>query len=221
MTPDPISIRHFVYRRFAEDAVASTVPEIAEALHITEREALTALQSLDTAHLLVLDAAREKIVMAHPWASHPMGFVVASHTQKWWGGCAWDSFAIPSLVGQSCLVATHCPSCERPLALDVLPDQPPAKDLVAHLLVPVTRMWDDVVHTCSNQRLFCDEAHVRAWLAEHNLRKGAVLDLQTLWSLAIGWYAGRLSAEYRRRTPEEAAAFFTELGLTGHFWQTA
>jgi hypothetical protein len=52
---------------------------------------------------------------------------------------------------------------------------------VAHFLVPVRRFWDDVVYTCSNQRMFCGVEHVRAWLAEAQAPLGAVLTPEQLW----------------------------------------
>jgi len=220
---DQNELRLLVYRQFADHARVTGTDEVAAAFDVPAVEALAALRALDDAHLLVLDAARRRIVMAHPWAAGPMGFMVASDRQKWWGGCAWDSFAIPALVGSACLVATHCPACGRVLALDVHPDTPPSPgpgpgEIVAHLPVPVTRMWDDVVLTCSSQLLFCNRAHVADWLARTGMREGAVLGLTALWHLATGWYAGRLSAAYRRRTPAEAAEFFRSIGLTGDFW---
>ena len=223
MPIDLTQARLHVYRRFADDAAAATPAELAAAFGAAEAEALQALRDLDDAHLVVLDRARTRIVMAHPWSADPIGFTVSSAVQKWWGGCAWDSFAIPALTGQDCLVATHCPACGRPLALDVAPGEPPGPDagpLVAHLPVPVLRMWDDVVDTCSRQRLFCSREHVTEWLARTGTDRGEVLDLTALWRLATGWYTGRLTPGYRRRTPDEAAAFFGSIGLTSDFWRT-
>ncbi|MEP7026690.1 MAG: organomercurial lyase [Actinomycetota bacterium] len=216
-------VRLHVYRAFADDGAAATPDGIAAAFGSTPAAALAALRELDDAHLVVLDPGRQRIVMAHPWAAVPLGFVVASSTQKWWGGCAWDSFAIPGLAGETCLVATHCPGCGDPIALDVAPDDSPdltAWQLVAHLPVPVLRMWDDVVATCRSQLLFCHEGHLADWLAATGTDRGAVLDMHQLWRLATGWYAGRLTAGYRRRTPAEAAQFFAGIGLTGEFWRT-
>ena len=95
---------------------------------------------------------------------------------------------------------------------------PPAGDQVAHFLVPVARIWDDVLHTCSHQRLFCGEGCVDAWLAETGNDRGYVMDVPTLWRLARGWYAGRLEPGYRRREPAEAKDYFREVGLAGPFW---
>jgi hypothetical protein len=42
---------------------------------------------------LVLDHD-DAVVMAHPFATVPLGFAVMGTSTLWWGGCAWDSFAI-------------------------------------------------------------------------------------------------------------------------------
>ena len=49
--------------------------------------------------------------------------------------------------------------------------------------------------------------------------RGAVLSLEQTWALAKLWYADRMDPGWRRRTPEEATAAFTSIGLTGEFWQ--
>ncbi|GAA1260615.1 organomercurial lyase [Sphaerisporangium rubeum] len=215
---DLADVRMSVYRWFAERGCPPSPEEVAAEFGAGPGEALEALRGLHEAHLLVLDGERRRIVMAHPWSAVPLGFVVASSGVRWWGGCAWDSFAIPALVGEPCLVATHCPGCARALALDVCPDVPPAASLVAHFLVPIPRMWDDVVFACSNQSLFCSEEHVGRWLRETRYPRGALLDMRTLWLLATRWYTGRMTREYRRRTPDEALALFRSLGLSGAFW---
>ncbi|MGH8937609.1 MAG: hypothetical protein ACRDXD_15340 [Acidimicrobiia bacterium] len=48
---------------------------------------------------------------------------------------------------------------------------------------------------------------------------GATLTLHQQWELARIWYADRMSPDWRRRTPEEAAAIFADLGSTGEFWR--
>jgi hypothetical protein len=49
--------------------------------------------------------------------------------------------------------------------------------------------------------------------------RGALLSIRQLWGLARAWYGDRLSAQWRRKTPEEAQGIFEELGLTGAFWK--
>jgi hypothetical protein len=83
----------------------------------------------------------------------------------------------------------------------------------------VHRIWDDVVHTCGHQRVFCEESCVDTWLAASGNTKGYVMDIPTLWNLASHWYEGRLDRGYRRRSPETSAAYFASVGLTGAFWE--
>jgi hypothetical protein len=97
-------------------------------------------------------------------------------------------------------------------------DGPPTGAQVAHFLVPVGHIWDDVVHSCANQRLFCNEACVDEWLRRTGHERGYVLDLATLWRLAQHWYDGRLEPGYRRRDPSTAAQYFAGVGLSGSFW---
>ena len=141
--------------------------------------------------------------MAHPLAV-PLGFSVMGARTLWWGGCAWDSFALPHLLPgeDEVLVATRCPACQRPHAWNVGSRRPPDGEQVAHFLVPAARMWDDVVHTCGHQRLFCSERLRRGLARGHRAtRRGYVMDLATLWRLAAHWYDGRLDRGYIRREP--------------------
>jgi hypothetical protein len=83
-------------------------------------------------------------------------------------------------------------------------------------------VWDDVVHACSNQRIFCsDECVDAATGRQPPLVTGVRFDIPTLWRLASRWYEGRLERGYRRRDPASATAYFREVGLTGSFWGNA
>ena len=158
--------------------------------------------------------------MAHPFSSIPLGFAVMGRETLWWGGCAWDSFAMPHVLPDEpeVLVSTRCPGCGAARAWVASSSAPPEGREVAHFLVPVAQMWDDVVHTCANQRLFCSESCIDNWIAESGNARGYVMDLATLWRLAQHWYDGRLDRGYRRREPVQAADYFRAAGLRGTFW---
>jgi Alkylmercury lyase len=79
-------------------------------------------------------------------------------------------------------------------------------------------MWDDVVTTCSHQRIFCNENCVDAWLERTANTRGYVMDLTTLWRLASDWYTGRLDRGYTRRESARAADYLRSVGLSGPFW---
>lgn len=212
-------VRLAIYRSFALTGAAPDLDRLAVSLGTEPSEVRDHLRRLASARHVVLDDD-DRIVMAHPFAAIPLGFSVMGSSTLWWGGCAWDSFAIPHLVEREpeVLVATRCPGCGAPYAWVVGRDQPPEGNQVAHFPVPVAHMWDDVIHTCGQQRIFCREACIEQWLARMSQERGYVMGLATLWRLAADWYGGRLDRGYVRREQAEATAYFRDVGLEGHFW---
>jgi hypothetical protein len=219
------TLRLRIYRGLAEDGLVVSVDALAAELGEPRGAIVDGIRALARDRHLALDAevgdaGMPEIVLAHPFATRDFGFSVKSTSTLWWGGCAWDAFAIPHLVAGSApaLIATTCPNCGRAHAWSVGRDAPPEGDQVAHFLVPMAHVWDDVIHACGNQRVFCDERCVDGWLARTGEAKGSVFDIPTLWRLASDWYAGRLDRGYRRREPIAAREYFRDAGLTGAFW---
>jgi alkylmercury lyase-like protein len=213
------AIRLHVYREFARTGRAPHHADLASAAGVSVRDVPAGLAQLARQRHLVL-GPEGAIVMAHPFSSINLGFSVMGRSTLWWGGCAWDSFAIPHLVPDEAdvLVATTCLACGAAHAWTVTRKSPPAGAQLAHFLIPAVRVWDDVVRACGNQRLFCGEACIASWLETTGHARGSVFDLATLWRLARHWYDGRLDTPYRRREPAEAKEYFREVGLTGSFW---
>ena len=214
-------VRLAVYHGFARTGRAPSVPELAALTAFAPDQVRQELRALHESHHVVLDRQdNDRVVMAHPFASVPLGFSVMGTHTLWWGGCAWDSFAMPHLLKDESdvLVATRCPACDTPHAWVVGREAPPKGDQVAHFLTPMHRVWDDVVYTCGNQRLFCSTDCVDNWLQKTGQERGYVMDLGTLWRLAADWYTGRLEPGYTRRDPASASAYFAGVGLRGSFW---
>jgi hypothetical protein len=216
---DDETVRLAVYTAFATTGRAPATDKLAAELDLLPAEITESLRRLAEERHVVL-GVDDEIVMAHPFAAIPLGFAVMGTRTLWWGGCAWDSFALPHLLPDEpeVLVATRCPGCDAALAWVVGRDAPPTGNEVAHFLVPVAHMWDDVVHTCGNQRLFCGEQCVQDWLDRTGNTRGYVMDLTTLWRLAQHWYDGRLARGYVRREPTSAREYLREVGLSGPFW---
>lgn len=215
---EPEDLRLAVYDRFRRGR-PPRVADLAADLSVPPEQVRAGLTSLAAQRHLALGADGE-VTMAHPFTAVPLGFSVMGRDALWWGGCAWDSFALAHLLPEQSpvLVATTCPACDAPHAWRVDHHAPPPGDQVAHFLVPAAHMWDEVVHTCANQRIFCSERCVSAWLDRTGHRRGYVMDLATLWRLASGWYAGRLERGYVRREPSAAADYLRGVGLAGPFW---
>ena len=210
-------IRLYIYEQFAFTGKAPEIDQIAQFFGLPLEATKEIIQELADSRHIAIDKDH-KILMAHPFSSVPLGFAVMGEKTLWWGGCSWDSFALPNLLSQEVVVSTTCPNCFSAFAWRVDPRTPPTGDQLAHFLVPVKQMWTDVVHTCGNQRIFCNERCLDSWLVQSQLEKGYVMNLATLWSLASRWYEGRMGLDYRRREPETAAQYFREAGLSGSFW---
>lgn len=67
--------------------------------------------------------------------------------------------------------------------------------------------------------LFRSEEHVDSWCRREGLPRGGTMSLEQGWRLADAWYRRRMEPDWQRYSPEEAQAIFTEIGLTGAFWQ--
>jgi hypothetical protein len=214
-------LRLAIYRQFQTTGRAPEPAALAHLLCTTEPDIRAGMVELASQRHLVLDAGGE-IVMAHPFSAVPLGFSVMGRTTLWWGGCCWDSFALPHLLPDEpdVLVATRCPGCDRAGAWVVDRHVPPENGWLAHFLVPVAHMWDDVVHSCANQRLFCSDVCLEGWLSRSGYDRGYVMDLHGLWKLARHWYEGRLDRDYVRREPASARDYLRGVGLIDPFWGT-
>lgn len=211
-------VRITLYRRLAATGTAPDHAELAAELDVTADDITNALGELAEAHHLVLHDG--EIVLAHPFATRSFCFSVMGPDTLWWGGCAWDAFAIPNLVpdSPSVLVATTCPACATPHAWTVTNQGPPPGEQVAHFLVPASRIWPDSAHACANQQIFCSTDCVTRWLERTGNDLCYLLSLTELWRLAAHWYDGRLESPYERREPAQAAGYFRSVGLSGSFW---
>jgi Alkylmercury lyase len=211
-------LRVALYSELAATGAAPTRENLRTKTELSEEQFDEAFRELAGARHIVLNDGR--LVLAHPFATESFRFSVMTKDTLYWGGCAWDSFALPSLLKNinSALVATTCPACDTPHAWVVTDQQPPPGDQVAHFLTPADRIWPDSEHACRNQMIFCSETCVDEWLERHDQRRGYILDLATLWRLARHWYEGRLDTPYERRDPIASAEYFREVGLRGPFW---
>lgn len=212
-------VRIAVYTALAATGRLPDVDELAATTSLEPSEVAESLEALAVARHVVFDGDH-RIVLAHPFATRNFAFSVMGERTLWWGGCAWDAFAIPHLVPDepSALIATTCPACGTAHSWTITRSAEPDAAQVAHFLTPVAHVWDDVIHTCEHQRIFCSTGCVDDWLARTGNERGYVMDLPTLWRLAAHWYEGRLDTPYRRREPAEAKEYFASVGLTGPFW---
>lgn len=247
LTPAEREVRLAIYRTFSGLGRPPSVAELAASAGRPAAAVRAALRALHDAHAIVLTPAGDAVRMAHPFSAAPMGFVVCADgagpagyagDRMWWGGCAWDSFGIGAALREPVEIRTRCPGCGRELAVRAGPAQAPghasapvpaprqgegrapAAELVVHIPVPARAWWDDVVATCGNIRLFCDQAHVGAWAGARPRRPvGRVMPAATMWRLAQLWYGDRLDPDWAPRPVAAAQELLRRCGLTGDFWR--
>jgi hypothetical protein len=65
---------------------------------------------------------------------------------------------------------------------------------------------------------FRSEEFVKAWCLAHDISPRPIVTMDQLWRLAVAWYSTRLSAEWRRPTPDEIRQIFARIGLRDRFW---
>lgn len=99
-------LRLAVYGRFRRGGTPS-VADLAEDLARSPEEIREGLAALAAERHLALGSDGE-IAMAHPFSAVPLGFSVMGRDTLWWGGCAWDAFALPHLIPEQgpMLIAT-------------------------------------------------------------------------------------------------------------------
>jgi hypothetical protein len=213
--------RH-VYSTFAAEGRAPSLGELTAVLGLDGEATRGLLNDLHERHLLVLNATRDAVRMAHPFSAAPMGFVVTpldgADDRRWWGGCAWDSFGISAALRLDVLIDTTCPACSRHLRVEAGPDRPPDADLFVRYPRPAREWWSDVVATCSAIRMFCNGAHAEGGMTRTG-SGGRLVRASTVWSLSQPWYGDRLAADYEPHTVDHNQGLLRQHGLEGAFWQ--
>ena len=105
------------------------------------------LKHLHDAHALVLAPGRAAIRMLHPFSAVPTPYRVEAGGRSWFGTCVSDVFGIPAALGVDGHVSTTCLDCGEALEVEIVAQRPRPSDLVAHILLPARRWWDDIVFT--------------------------------------------------------------------------
>lgn len=147
MTDDDVALRRLTYALVVELGRAPTAAEVGDRLGSDADGAREGWRRLHDAHALVLDQARDEILMANPFSAVPTSFRVHADGCSWYANCAWDAFGICAALDVDGEIETACPDCGDPIRVDVRDRRPSDEELLFHCLVPAARWWDDIVFT--------------------------------------------------------------------------
>ena len=88
--------------------------------------------------------------MAHPFSAVPTAFRVETADVTYWGNCAWEAVAIPSLLSLDASVPARSAESGETMELTFrsgeLVDDDDGNGVV-HFVVPPRRFWDNVGYT--------------------------------------------------------------------------
>ena len=143
-----LDVRRHVYFSVVANGLPPTTSETAAALGAGEAAVAAAYRRLHDAHALVLHPGTTEVWMANPFCFAPTPHRVRAGARVWTGTCCWDALGIPGALHGDGRVDTECACCGEPLRLEVVDGElAHGGDLLAHILVPARRWWDDVGFT--------------------------------------------------------------------------
>ena len=143
-----LDVRRHVYFSIVANGRPPVVAETATALGRAEDETAESLRRLHDAHALVLFPGTTDVWMANPFCFAPTPHHVRAGGREWTGTCAWDALGIPAALHTDGSIQSECACCGEELALEVRAGElADGADLLAHILGPARRWWDDIGFT--------------------------------------------------------------------------
>jgi hypothetical protein len=197
---------------------APTIRGLAESLGSTVRIVRQSLRALEDYHGVVLHQHNDEIWIAHPFSLAPTNFLVRSKTREWWANCAWCSLGVAALVGGEVQITTTLGANDKQITIEVTDGEVSQPDLLVHFPTPMSRVWDNVIYSCSMMLVFQTEEQINMWCSAHNVAKGDIKRLAALYPFAAEWYGGHLDLNWKKWTVSEAQELMDRHGFSGPIW---
>ncbi|KAL5092795.1 hypothetical protein Trisim1_000532 [Trichoderma cf. simile WF8] len=216
---DHSSLHEFIISSFLKSQRAPTINDIATRFESDIATTRQGLQALAEYHGVVLHPKSDEVWVCHPFSAAPTTCIVSSGDRKWWGNCAWCSFGVMHLAGGTSTFTTRTGALGDEVTITARDGQlVDSDDFVIHFPVPMTKVWDNVIYTCSVQLLFRNEAEVDEWCATRGIAKGDVRPIKQVWDFAREWYGRHADANWKKWTVRDAIEIFGRHKLTGPTW---
>jgi alkylmercury lyase len=186
LTDAEAAVRRAAFRSIRR-GVAADASELAERTGLDGRTVQEAVRSLARKGEAVVDAAGRVV------GSAGLSLVPARHKLRLAEGefhtwCAIDAVGIPAALGADALASTACPTCGRPIELELQEGRAP-RDADLRAWLPRQDCCTSVVdELCPDMNLFCTEAHLEEWRHRAGDPAGVVLSLQETEELGRQWW---------------------------------
>ncbi len=218
MSPNTAQLHHAILSDIVARGRAPKVADLARRYGVTDADLRAALRRLAEEHGIVLHPRDDEIWVAHPFSLAPTNFLVRHDRRSWWGNCAWCSLGIAALVSGTVTITTTVGAEDRQVTIRVANGIVAESGLVVHFPVPMRRIWDNVIYSCSIMLVFDSEVQVEDWCRRHGIAKGDVRPLATVARFAAAWYGRHLDPDWRKWTVAEARGLIERYGLSGPIW---
>ena len=202
-----------------ERGFAPESEELADLLDLSVEEVEGGLRALQEYHGIVLHPGSTRIWVIHPFSAAPTNFLVRAGQKEWWAPCAWCALGAAALIGGDVDIVTTLGAAGDQVTVAVGGGQVHGRGFVVHFPVPMRRVWDNVIFSCSNMLMFESEEAVETWTERHRVERGDVQPVEVVWDLAKIWYGRHRDRDWQKWSVEEARQIFSGLGLDGKTWE--
>lgn len=218
MRLDNSSLHHAIVRHFVDRQHAPSIDQLAAYFGEPREAVIAGLKALQEYHGVVLHPASSEVWVIHPFSTAPTNFWVQSAKGSWWANCAWCASGIAALVDGEATFTTTLGGEAHRATVHIEDGKLLDDNLLVHFPIPMRKVWDNVIYTCSTILLFDSEARIDDWCHRHRIPKGDVQPLSRVWEMSKVWYGQHLSPDWKKWSGEEAKAIFEKFGLTGSTW---
>ena len=193
--------------------------ELSKGLEVPLSEIKSSLQRLESNHGLVLHPHECSVWMIHPFAVSPSNTWIHKDHGGWWAPCMWCALGVAVLVGGKVTIHARIGGETEAVQIPVQDGYPEDTEIYAHFALPPKHVWDNVHHYCAMLLPFRAEQQIDDWSIRHRLPRGRAVPIMQAAALARAWYGKHAEPNYRKWTPVEAQKIFSDVGLTGAFWE--
>ena len=219
MAPDNSSLHYRVIRHIIDHGHAPSLAQLSHSFECSEAAVRKQLRALADDHGVVLHPDGERIWVIHPFSLAPTGFLVSSNGRSWWGNCGWCSLGVAALLDGDVDIRTTAGAEGDPLTVSIRANEVTTSDVYVHFPIPMSQAWDNVIYTCSTMLYFKSKSDVDDWCRRHDIPRGDVQPIDTIWAFSKAWYGDHLNPNWKKWTVDEARELFSRFGLTHPVWQ--
>lgn len=211
-------LHYHVLSHIVEHGYAPKISSMTKTFAASEAEVITALKALQEYHGVVLHPHSSEVWVMHPFATAPTNFFIQAGSDSWWGNCAWCSLGAAALLDRDLVITTTLGAEAKQVGIEIINGEIQNKNLYVHFPIPMMQAWDNVTYTCSTMLLFESDVEIDDWCMRHDINKGDVQPIDTIWQFSKVWYGNHLNPEWQKWDLEQAKDIFSQFGLTHSVW---